>query len=395
MMPDVQAAFINKVTPESYASVRSILESTMDLEIKYRVCEMPIFVSQEFRRQLEESAAAIVEECVTPQMIERTEQTLADRYRVPNESPRPLFSVVDFAVTQNEQGDFEPKLIELQGFPSLFGYQFLYAETMRSRYDLLDMRSTFSNLTQGNYLDILRRSVFADIDPAEVALVEIDPADQKTRTDFVCMQNLIGLRTVNIRDVYQRGNALVHRSEHGREIPLRRVFNRAIIDELDDMNVDLHFRWNELTDVDWAGHPNWYFRMSKYVMPWLHHQSVPTTATLDTFDEMPADLSNWVLKPLYAFAGKGVNVSPTHDDIASIPTHEQPNWILQKKVTYAPCIATPFGPNRVEIRVMLIWEDSSPRPLPVMSLARTGRGAMMGARYNTEPWTGSSGCLFA
>lgn len=395
MIPSLQEAFIAKVTPESYASVKAILESTMDLTIPYRVCEMPIFVSREFRQELEDAAVAIVEECVSPAMMQQTASTLQDRYNVPNEAARPLFSVVDFAVTQDASGTFRPKLIELQGFPSLFGYQFLFAETMRQRYDLLEMHSTFSNLSQADYLDLLRRSIFSTVDPQEVALLEVDPEQQKTRTDFVCMEQLIGLQTVNIRHVRQRGGGLVYTDAHGKERPLRRIFNRAIIDELDDMQVDLAFRWNELTDVEWAGHPNWYFRMSKFVMPFLRHRSVPMTATLDTIFEVPSDLSRYVLKPLYAFAGKGVNVSPTLEDLDAVPPSEYRNWILQKKVDYAPCIATPYGPNKVEIRVMLVWEDNAPRPLPAMSLARTGRGAMMGARYNTEPWTGSSGCLFA
>jgi len=395
MIPSAQEEFIGKVTAESYASFKAILESTMDLDIQYRVCEMPIFVSDEFRRKMEDAAIAIVEECVSPAMMMRTEHTLHDRYRVPNEAARPLYSVVDFAVTQEDDGTFTPKLIELQGFPSLFGYQFLFAETMRTRYDLLHLRSSFSNLTPADYLNALRHSVFADVDPNEVVLLEVDPDKQKTRTDFVCMEQLIGLRTVNIRNVYQRGNGLVHIDSSGTETSLRRIFNRAIIDELDDMNVDLHFRWSELTDVEWAGHPNWYFRMSKFVMPFLTHPSVPRTVGLDTLQQLPENLSNYVLKPLYAFAGKGVNVSPTISDVEAIPDADKANWILQEKVTYASCIATPHGPNKVEIRVMLIWDDTMARPLPVMSLARTGRGAMMGARYNMEPWTGSSGCLFA
>lgn len=394
MRPDVQSEFVSLATEHDHRALLADLETTLGIAIPYRVCEMPIFVGATFREHLESAAVNIVQQCTTPAMIAQTEHTLHDRYRVAHEARRPLFSVVDFAVVETPDGSFAPKLIELQGFPSLFGYQFLYAETIRAHYKLLDTSTTFSNLTSVDYLAILRKAIFGNNDPSEVALMEVDPETQKTRTDFIAMEHLLGLQTVNIRSVRRDGSNLVGRYPDGSERILKRIYNRAIIDELDDMGVQLDFEWNMPLDVEWAGHPNWYFRMSKFVMPFLKHPSVPTTHFLDRIDEVPADLSQYVLKPLYSFAGKGVNVLPTQSDLMAIPPSERSQWILQEKVQYASCIATPYGNNKVEIRVMLIWLDDQSAPLPVMSLARTGRGALMGARYNTDPWTGSSGCLF-
>jgi hypothetical protein len=394
MRPDLQQQFIERVTDESYAAFCTSFGRDLGLAIEFRLCEMPVFVSDDLRRQLESASIEIIRQCVSPENLKRSKATLQPRYTVPHESAVPLFSVVDFAITQDQGGRFVPKLIELQGFPSLFGYQFEYASRMIDSYGLENCTPFFGGIDTEQYKNLLKTAIFANHDPAEVALMEIDPHLQKTRPDFVAMEHLIGLQTINIRDVVRHGKGLAFPRTDGSLQPLRRIFNRAIIDELDDLGVELSFAWSDDLDVEWAGHPNWYFRISKYLLPYLDHPSVPKAYVVGDLDELPADIDRYVLKPLYAFAGKGVNVAPTHDDVRAIPEAERDGWILQEKVHYAPCLPTPFGNNFVEIRVMLIWLDEQQDPMPVMSLARTGRGPMMGARYNTAPWTGSSGCLF-
>jgi hypothetical protein len=393
MRPDLQTSFIDLVTPERHERFVQDLSRSLGTQIEYRVCEMPIFVSSAFRRAMEDAAVQIILECCTPEILSRTDAALDQRYTVPHEDKRPLFSVVDFAVTHNADGTFVPRLIELQGFPSLFGYQWQYAKRIRDEYQLADTSPFFSNLDEVRYVSLLKDSIFAGHDPEEVALVEIDPEHQKTRTDFYALRDEIGIPMVNIRDLIVRnGNVFTQRD--GREVQIKRIFNRAIVDELEDLGVTMPFRWSDDLNVEWAGHPNWYFRISKFIMPFLKHASVPRTVFLDQVHEIPEDLGGFVLKPLYAFAGKGVNVHPTADDIEAIPVADRSAWILQEKIVYDPCITTPYGSNKVELRVMLVWLPQQKMPLPVMSLARTGRGDLMGARYNTDPWTGSSGCLF-
>lgn len=394
MRPDLQQQFVSRVSRESYDSFCRNLEHDLGLEIEFRICEMPIFVSTDMRLQLESAAVDIIRQCVSPENRERTLATLEPRYTVPHEHEVPLFSVVDFAITQDASGAYVPKLIELQGFPSLFGYQYEFASRMIDAYQLDGCSPFFGDITTPQYKELLSASIFAGHHPSEVALLEIDPHLQKTRPDFVAMEHLIGLQTINIRDVVPHGKGLAFRRDNGSLQPLRRIFNRAIIDELDDLGVELNFAWSDELDVEWAGHPNWYFRISKFLLPYLHHPAVPKAYVLADLDEVPSDIERYVLKPLYSFAGKGVNVAPTHTDVLAVPEEERSGWILQEKVAYAPCVATPHGDNFVEIRVMLIWVNKTSDPLPVMSLARTGRGMMMGARYNTAPWTGSSGCLF-
>jgi len=394
MRPDLQQQFLLRVTDNSYNAFQSRLEQDLELKIEYRVCEMPIFVSHPMRLQLEQAAVEIIQQCVLPANRALSNATLQPRYSVPNESAVPLFSVVDFAITQDESGMYVPRLIELQGFPSLFGYQYEFAHRMIETYRLENCSPFFDSLDGVHYTNLLADAVFSGYDPCEVALMEIDPHLQKTRPDFVAMERLIGLQTINIRDVVRDGKGLAFRRRDGVLQPLRRIFNRAIIDELESLDVQLMFAWSDELDVEWAGHPNWYFRISKFLLPHLKHPSVPKSHVVGELSQLPKALDRFVLKPLYSFAGKGVNVLPTEADLDAIPSSELHDWILQEKVGYSPCVATPYGDNFVEIRVMLIWNEHTGAPRPVMSLARTGRGPMMGARYNTEPWTGSSGCLF-
>jgi len=158
--------------------------------------------------------------------------------------------------------------------------------------------------------------------------------------------------------------------------------------------VQIPFNWTDDLDVEWAGHPNWYFRISKYSLPFLKHKSVPKSIFLNTLDGVPDNLSQYVLKPLFSFAGKGVIINPTAEDIEAIPDEMRSNFVLQERITYAESIYTPLGMNKVELRIMMLWPEEWDAPVPVMSLARTGRGPLMGARYNSIDWTGANGCLF-
>jgi hypothetical protein len=393
MNEHLQQEFAARVTDTSFFNVRRDLEQTLGITIPYRITEMPVFVNKHLQKQLEEASIAIIKQCVEPSVYKHTHHTLLPQYTVTNENPTPLFSVVDFAVCYHEDIGYFPRLIELQGFPSLFGYQYLFAKTMIDHYHL-EGSPFFSGVSNHQeYVHLLRSAIFAQANPDATALMEIDPYEQKTLSDFISMKHLIGLPIINIRDVVEKNGSLYAQMEGGLQ-PLQRIYNRAIIDELNDLDVPLHFEWNKQLDVQWAGHPNWYFRMSKYIMPFLRHSSVPSTTFLSELSSIPTNLSTFVLKPLYSFAGKGVVVGPKESDITAIPTNERSQWILQERVDYHPCVHTPYGNNKVEIRVMCIWPEGASEPLPVMSLARTGRGTLMGARYNTEPWTGSSGCLF-
>ncbi|MDQ6700752.1 MAG: hypothetical protein M3Z36_11275, partial [Acidobacteriota bacterium] len=149
---------------------------------------------------------------------------------------------------------------------------------------------------------------------------------------------------------------------------------------------DFDFRDN--LEVEWAGHPNWFFRISKFSLPWLKHPSVPKTWFLNKLEEHPSDLHNYVLKPLYSFAGLGVTIGPTSADIESVPANRRSEYILQERISFQPVIETPFGPTQTEIRIMYVWLDEL---RAVTTIVRMGRGKMMGVDHNRDlEWVGAS-----
>ncbi|MDW8225948.1 MAG: hypothetical protein RMK93_08030 [Bacteroidota bacterium] len=395
MLPTMQRRFAEHVyTPERYARFRTALEEAVRCPIEFRVCEAPIFVSHAFRRQLEQAAEEITLQCATARYRALSERAIPEVYRVPNEPQYPLFAVVDFAVVREQDEGWGLRLVELQGFPSLFAYQYFYARLARETYGLEPTWTyTFSNLSDEQYWDILRRAILADCAPEEVVLADYRPEQQKTRPDFTALEHIMGIEAVDICSLRKEGKRLF-RWRNGSWIPVRRIFNRAIVDELEEYGACLPFRWTDEIEVEWAGHPNWYFRMSKFALPYLQHPTLPKTYRLSELAEIPDDLSSYVLKPLFSFAGRGVVLQPTKEHLEAIPKQEWPFYILQERIAYAACIYTPVGMNTVELRVMLVWLPEWQRPLPVMALARTGRAALMGVRYNDMPWAGSSGCLF-
>ena len=242
-------------------------------------------------------------------------------------------------------------------------------------------------LNWDNYKKLLRRAIVADHDPKHVILMEIDPLQQKTLTDFLLTEKLLGVKTVSITDIKKVGKFLFYEND-GKRTPILRIYNRAIVDEMQRKNLKTSFQLNEDIEVEWAGHPNWFFRMSKFSLPYLRHACVPKTWFLDRVDQIPKDLENYVLKPLFSFAGLGVIINLTAADLAAIPKEKRSQYILQERMRFEPVIETPFGTNQAEVRVMYIWLDEL---TPVMTIIRMGRGLMMGVDHNRNmEWVGSS-----
>jgi len=304
-----------------------------------------------------------------------------------------MFVQVDFGLVRDAHGALHPKLVELQAFPSLYAYQGPLAETYIDAYQLNELaapghlRYFLSGLNSDSYRALLRKAIVGAHDPENVILMEIHPQEQKTLPDFLLTERMLGVRAVDIVDIRKNGSRLYYERD-GRRVPIERIYNRAIVDELQRKDVKLAFDWRDDLDVEWAGHPNWYFRISKFSIPYLKHESVPKTWFLDRLPEIPPDLENYALKPLYSFAGLGVIIAPKKEDIAAIPADKRPYYILQERLHFEPVIETPFGGTKAEIRVMYIWLE---KLLPVLTIIRTGRGLMMGVDHNKNmEWVGAS-----
>lgn len=390
MHPELRARFNADFTPEKYAALLRCVNESEKWPADFRISETPIFLTREFHDELVAAAKEIVRNTRTPEFARHAATAIPPGLEVPHETAHPAFLVVDFGICAAENR-LVPRLIELQAFPSLYGFQLLALGCMRKAYPAIPRHwtSAFGDMQDDDYLKFLRKTIVADSDPQSVILLEIEPLRQKTRIDFACTESILGVSPVSVTDISKRGRQLFYRRD-GREVPIERIYNRVIFDELlRRPELNLPFSFQEELDVVWVGHPNWYFRVSKHSLPFLKS---PYSSRAFFADEFPADQSigDFVLKPLYSFAGLGVDMEPTRKKLAALP--KPCEWILQEKVQYAEFVPTPDGlKSKAEIRMMFIWPDDEPDPILVNNLVRMSQGKMMGVDFNKDKtWVGSS-----
>jgi hypothetical protein len=372
-------------TAQKFARFRAILEAECGEDQPFRHSETPCFFPANLIARTAGYGVEMVRQLLAdPQYQEASRAEIPAAYRVPNEAPQPLFVQADFGLDQNR----EPKLVEIQGFPSLYAYQPVMSGAYREAFALDDSLASFpQGLHAQQYWSMLRTAIVGAHDPENVILLEIDPAHQKTRHDFLITEKKMGVRAVDIRALHQEGNRLFYPRD-GKLVPVHRIYNRTIMDELERRNIRLPFDLRDDMDVEWAGHPNWFFRLSKFSLPYLKHPAVPRTLVLSEAGPIQ-DPERWVLKPLYSFAGVGVVVGPSQEQLDAIPPERRKDYILQERVNFQPVIETPFGPTKVEIRIMYIWDDRAMRH--VNTIIRMGRGAQMGVDFNKgHEWVGAS-----
>jgi len=388
--PQLRSRFNAGFTPDKYAGLVRCVNETEKWPADFRISETPIFLTRGFTDEVTRAANAIVALTRTPEFAWYAAPAVPKGLEVPNEAAHPNFLVVDFAISE-EGNRLVPRLIELQAFPSLFGFQLLLLGCIRKAYPIIprNWTSSFGGIKDEAYLDLLRRTIIADSAPESVVLLEIEPEKQKTRIDFAATETLLGICPVCVTKIKKRGRQLFY-DRDGREVRIERIYNRVIFDELvkrPDLN--LPFRFQDDLDVTWVGHPNWYFRISKHSLPFLK-----TEHTSPTFfaDEFPAGekIDNYVLKPLYSFAGHGVDIEPIHEKVAALENPHE--WILQRKVDYAAFVVTVDGQkSKAEVRMMFVWPDNDPNPILVNNLVRMSQGKMMGVDFNIDKtWVGSS-----
>ena len=421
MIPDLRKQFNENFTGDKYQLFLRRIDEIAGTHVQFRLSETPCFFPKSLIDQMAADGEDLIRQLVdSPAYRAKSDEAVPAEFKVPNEAPHPMFVQVDFGIVRGEDGGLHPKLVELQAFPSLYAYQPPLAEMYMDVYGLRDLDNSdenphpstssgqafsrtdrarngapgleyfLSGLDGNSYRELLRRAIVGAHDPENVVLMEIHPRQQKTLPDFLLTEKMLGVKTVDIVDIKKDGSHLYYEGD-GKRVPIKRIYNRTIVDELERKNVKLEFDWRDDLDVEWAGHPNWYFRISKFSIPYLKHESVPKTQFLDQLQEIPADLENYALKPLYSFAGLGVVIAPKKEDIAAIPAEKKPYYILQERMNFEPVITTPFGGTKAEVRVMYVWLD---RLMPVLTIIRMGRGLQMGVDHNKNmEWVGASAGL--
>ena len=396
MVPQIRNAFNASFTEEKYQAYLNELNLAYPGAIEFRVAETPVFCNKAFTQKMIDACESIVDVIVSPSFKEESAGAIPEGLNVPAENDHSHFIAFDFGICENEKGEIEPQLIEMQGFPTLFAFQVFQFEAVLKNFSIPANYSPYLNgFTKETYLQLLREIILSKHQPENVILLEIFPEKQKTRIDFFYTHEYIGIEPVCITSLIKRGRK-VYYLKNGIETEIKRIYNRVIFDDLQQQTSEVQEKGKilfEELDVEWVPHPNWFYRISKYTLPFIHHPHVPETRFLSDIKNIPANLENYVLKPLFSFAGQGVIIDVTKEDIEKIK--DPANWILQQKVKYAPIIQTPDEPAKAEIRIFFFWKDGEARPIATNNLARLSKGKMIGVRYNKDKkWVGSTIAFF-
>ena len=397
MLPELRQAFNRDYRPERYQLLLEDCARRTRAPLEFRISETPCFFPRSLMQKIVDTGAELTHQLLgDAAFLKASEEAVPARFRVPHCPAHPHFMTADFGLVREDDGSLAPRLVELQAFPSIFGFQAVLFDSYARVFHLLANLDRFlGGHDDASYWALLRCVIVGNHAPENVVLLETEPEAQKTLPDFHVHEDRLGITTVDIAKLKREGRRLFYRSGT-RNVPIERIYNRAIVDELERKGVALPFDYRDDLDVEWAGHPNWYFRISKFAIPWLHHPAVPPAIFLDEWyegkgrDLLPEDREQWVFKPLYSFAGKGVQFGPTDAELASIPTDERQNLLLQERVRFEPVIETPHGLTQAEVRIMYVWPDNGTLE-PVISLIRMGRGKMMGVDHNrNHEWVGAS-----
>ncbi len=397
MVPAIRSAYNQQFSETQYQAYLKALHAQHTDAIQFRVAETPVFIDKSFKDKIINACESIVDVITQYNFKTLTSHAIPENVRVPNEDEHTHFIAFDFGICQNTEGEYEPQLIEMQGFPTLFAYQVFHDEITRQFFDIPQGYSPYlSGLTKESYLELLKDIIIGDCAKEEVVLLEILPHEQKTKIDFYCTQDYLNIPIVCLTDLIQEGRKLFYLNKAGKRVQIKRVYNRIIFDDLQQQSTEIQEKGKVLLedlDLTWVPHPNWFYRISKYTLPYIDHPYVPKTKFLNEIKEIPEDLENYVLKPLFSFAGQGVVIDVQQSDIDAVKDPE--NWILQRKVQYADIIPTPDVPAKAEIRIFYFWKPGTERPIPVNNLARLSKGKMIGVRYNQDKtWVGGSQAYF-
>ncbi len=392
MQPELRQLFNEQFSQEQYQQILEAIKKLAPEQLDFRVAETPVFIPADLKNKMLKAGEDIIDALTNEQFINLTETSIPDFLSIPGENEFPEMMVVDFGICKNKNGDYEPQLIEIQGFPSLFCFEYFSDLILKDQFQIPDNYSSYlNNYNPETYRELLKDIILDNENPEQVILLELFPEQQKTRIDFVCTEKLLGIKTVCLTQLIAEGNELFYFNE-GDKTKIKRIFNRIIFDDLKKENLQNVVDLNQAFDVKWVPHPNWYYRISKFALPFIESEYVPKTFFLNEITT-PLPLEEYVLKPLFSYAGMGVVIDVTQQIIDSIPDPE--NWILQRKVDYADVIKTLDEPAKLEVRLFYFKKKEWSRPKAVHNLARLSKGKMIGTRYNEgKTWVGGTIAYF-
>jgi hypothetical protein len=396
MIPEIRKNFNNAFTPEKYETFKQGLQEMYNHKPNFREAETPFFIPATLKEKLLAACDEITELILRPDLKQISQGALYDEsIIVPGEDEHTTFLQMDFGICLDDNGDPFPMLIEIQGFPSVYFFQYMATIAYKKYYDLpANLTPYFNGYNEASFKKKMYEIIVGNSDPKNVVLLEIEPELQNTYIDLLATSVELGIPVVCVTKVLKEGKKLYYIDKNGDKQKIEKIYNRVIFDELEQRtDLKMQFKFTDDLEVKWVGHPNWFFRISKYIMPYLKSRFVPETFFLHELKELPADLENYVLKPLFSFAGAGVIIDVAKEDIEAI--EKKSNYILQRKVTYEPVLKSPNDPVKVELRMLMLWPEKDDRPHVAVNLVRLSKGKMIGVKYNKDKdWVGGSVGLY-
>jgi len=392
LISELRKKYNSEFSEEKYRKLVNDINTYVEYPADFRIAETPIFIPKDFKKEILKAVSAITSYLVTDEYKKISLKAIPEGFESPNDPGYPALLAIDFAICKDDKGKFIPQLIELQGFSSLFFFELLQNRMYRNYFDVPEnFGGLFLYHSPESYVEKLKEVIVGNSKPENVILLEIEPDRQKTRIDFACAEKWIGVKPVCITDITKEGKDLFYLRD-GKKTKIERIYNRVIFDELNRRpDLKLNFRFQDELNVEWIAHPNWFFRISKFTLPYLKNKYVPETKFLSDFEKYPDNLENYILKPLFSFAGKGVEFDVNKEMLDKIS--DKQNYILQKKIKYEPCIETPDVPAKAELRLLFAHENG--KPYLMNNLVRLSKGKMMGVDFNKEQtWVGSSIAYF-
>lgn len=392
MIKQIRQKFIQDFKQENYDALVDEIAKEHNHLPPFKICETPVFIPKELKAMLLEACSELIDYITHVDFKELSKGAIMHpSIRVPSVEYVPHFIQFDFGICEDENGGIIPKLIELQGFPSLYFYQDLLGEMYSKHYNIPEEYSIYPNgIDREEYIRLLKHEIVGDTPPHQIVLLEVEPDKQPTRIDFLCAEAMLGIKVLCISKMKKEGKELFYYDDAGEKVKILKIYNRVIFDELKERNdLKREFYFQDEVDVEWVGHPNWFFRISKYTMPLLHSKYVPKSFYVGSLTEYPEDLHNYVLKPLYSFAGAGVQLDVTPELLDSLTDKE--NYIIQEKVVYKPIVETLDDPAKCEVRMMTVYNSETDKHELVCNLVRLSKGKMIGVKYNKDKsWVGGS-----
>lgn len=356
----------------------------------FKIAEIPVFLDNELKSKLLMAGNTCLDVILAPDFIQKN---MGSEFQFGQKNSKPDFICLDFAITLNEHDEFIPKLIEAQGFPTLLGFQQYLTGKFKKHCQIPSGFTSHFNRINAFHFSEKIGSILKQYGD-DTVLLEAYPEKQRTRLDFKLTEAYWGIKTVCLSQIEANSGKLYYKTGDNLK-PINAIYNRVIIEEVVKTYPELLTKIELLKEVEvsWISHPDWYYLISKAALPLFKGPYVPSSKIFYKGDDIPENLEDYILKPLFEYGGDGVQLDLNQSIFESCL--ENVPYLLQQKVRYADCILLPNGQKRkAEIRLIYGQEPSKKRPTLLANLTRLSDSGWMNTSQNFTDFTGGSIAFF-